>query len=129
MEPAIVESKELNQAPKNPITMLVSDNDNIITTTTGNDKASLLAKVKQMFKWTKTVKHTYQKNKLYSKILERPKADTLFSCKVGLIFTKNLLKWDILCIPCEAFQNERWGCYYIQWNIQQTEWKGSFKNY
>ena len=37
MEPAIVESKELNQAPKNPTPMLVSDDDDSISLTAGND--------------------------------------------------------------------------------------------
>ena len=107
MEPAIVESKELNQTPRNPISMLVSDNNNVITTTSGNDKTLLLVKVEQTFNLTKVVKLAYHKNKLYSKILEKPKAHTLFGSKDGLIFTKNLLKQDILCVPCEAFQNGR----------------------
>ena len=55
-----------------------------------------------------TFKHTYQKDKFYSKILGNPKAYALFWCKDGLIFTKNLLKQDILCIPHEAFQKGRW---------------------
>ena len=42
MEPAIANSKELNQAPKNPAAMLVSDNNDIITATAGNDRLSLL---------------------------------------------------------------------------------------
>ena len=77
------------------------------TTTSGNDKTSLLIKVEQTFNLTKAVQHTYQKDKLYSKILGNPKALTLFGCKDGLIFTKNLLKWDVLCVPHEAFQNGR----------------------
>ena len=107
-ELAVVESKELNQTPKNPMFMLVSDDNIIIATTSGNNKTLLIVKVKQTFNLTKAVKLAYQRDKLYSKILEKPKAHTLFGCKDGLIFTKNLLKWDILCVPCDIFQNGRW---------------------
>ena len=40
--------------------------------------------------------------------MEKPKAHALFGCKDGLVFTKNLLKWDVLCIPHEAFVIGRW---------------------
>ena len=88
MEPAIAKSKELNQVPKIPTSVLVSNNDDVATTTSGNDKILLLVKVKQTFNLTKAVKHTYQKDKLYSRILEKPKAHALFGCKDGLIFTR-----------------------------------------
>ena len=80
--------------------MLVSDNNDVIATTSENNKTSLLIKVEQTFNLTKAVKHIYRKDKLYSKILEKPKAHTLFGCKDSLIFTKNLLKWDMLCVYC-----------------------------
>ena len=91
MEPAIVESKELNQTPNNPMFMLGSDDDDVVTTTSGNDKTLLIVKVEQTFNLTKAVKLAYQKDKLYSKILEKPKAHTLFGSKDGLIFTKNTM--------------------------------------
>ena len=103
MELVIAESKELNQTPAKPLSMLVSDDNVIVTTNTGNDRKSLLVQVRQTFNLSKTVKHAYQKDKLYSKILEKPKAHTLLGCKDDLIFMKNLLKWDILCIPHNAF--------------------------
>ena len=99
MEPAMAESKELNQAPKKPTTMLVSDDNDSIDMTSGNYRTLLFIKVDQTFSLTNTVKHAYQKDKLYSKILENPKAHALFGYKDGLIFTKNLLKWDMLCVP------------------------------
>ena len=108
MEPVIVESKELNQTPKNPTFTLVSDDDDTRATTSGNYKTSLIVKVKQTFNLTKVVKLAYRKDKLYIRILEKPKAHALFSSEDGLIFTKNLLKQDILCVPREAFQNGRW---------------------
>ena len=56
---------------------------------------------------TKAVKHAYKKEKLYSKVIEKPRAHALFSCKDDLSFTKNLLKWDVLYVPHNAFHNGR----------------------
>ena len=39
--------------------------------------------------------------------MEKLKTHALFGCKDGLIFTKNLLKQDVLCIPREAFVKGR----------------------
>ena len=71
LEPVIAESKELNQASKNPTSMFVSGDDGVIATISGNDKALLLVTVKQTFNLTKTVKHVYRKDKPYPKILEK----------------------------------------------------------
>ena len=68
MEPAIAESKELNQTPVNQSSILVSGNNNIIATNSGSNKTSLLVQVEKTFNLTKAVKHAYQKDKLYSKI-------------------------------------------------------------
>ena len=64
-------------------------------------------RIEQSFDLTSKVKQDYLKDKLYSKILEKPKAHALFGCKEGLVFTKNQLKWDVLCIPHEAFVKGR----------------------
>ena len=75
--------------------------------TSGNDKISLLVKVEQTFNLTSTVKKAYQTDKLYPKILENPKVHALFRGKDSLVFIKNLLRRDVLCIPHEAFQKGR----------------------
>ena len=59
MEPMIAESKELNQTPAKPFSMLVSDDNNNVATNSGNDKTSLLVQVRQTFNLTKAVKHAY----------------------------------------------------------------------
>ena len=107
MEPAIAESKQLNQTPVRPLSVLVSDDEVVIVTNAGNNHKSLLVQVGQTFNLTKAVKHAYQKDKLYYKVLKKPRAHALFGCKDDLIFTKNLLKWDVLCVPCNAFYNRR----------------------
>ena len=82
LEPAITESKELNQAPKNPTSVLVSGNNDVIATSSGNDKTSLIVKVEQTFNLTKMVKVAYWKDKLYSNILEKPKAHAFLVVKM-----------------------------------------------
>ena len=64
------------------------DDDDVVAIHSGNDKESLHARIEQSFNLTSKVKQAYRKDKLYSKILEKPKAHALFGCKDGLIFTK-----------------------------------------
>ena len=59
MEPAITESKELNQILTRPLAIVVFDNDDVVATNAGNDKTSLLIKVGETFNLTKTVRHAY----------------------------------------------------------------------
>ena len=44
----------------------------------------------------------YQQDKIYSKILENPKVHPQFGIKQGLIFTKNNLSRDVICISPKA---------------------------
>ena len=44
----------------------------------------------------------YQQDKIYSKKLENPKAHARFGVKQGLIFTKNNLYRDVICISPKA---------------------------
>ena len=99
----MAESVAINNTNTTTNTGSSPDDNNVVTIHSANDKESLHAHIEQSFNLTSKVKQAYQKDKLYSKILEKPKAHVLFGCKDGLIFTKNLLKWDILCIPHEAF--------------------------
>ena len=46
----------------------------------------------------------YQQDKIYSKILENPKAHAKSGVKEGLIFTKNNLSWDVICVSPKAIQ-------------------------
>ena len=43
-----------------------------------------------------------QQDKIYSKILENPKAHMKFEIKQGLIFTKKNLSRDVICISPKA---------------------------
>ena len=53
------------------------------------------------------VKNTYCKDTICAKIITQPDAYPRFSIREGLIWTKNQLKRDVICIPRDAFQRGR----------------------
>ena len=50
----------------------------------------------------------YQQDKIYSKMLENPKAHVRFGIKQGLIFTKKNLSRDVICISSKAIHKWKW---------------------
>ena len=50
------------------------------------------------------VKNAYHKDMICAKIITQPDAYTRFGIWEGLIWTKNQLKHDVICIPQDAFQ-------------------------
>ena len=50
----------------------------------------------------------HQQDKIYSKILDDPKAHMRFAVKQGLIFTKNNLSRDVICISPKAIHKGKW---------------------
>ena len=104
---AVAESVAINNTNTTTDTSSGPDDDDVVAINSGNDKESLHTCIEQPFNLTSKVKQAYQKDKLYSKILEKLKAHALFGCKDGLVLTKNLLKQDVLCIPHEAFMKGR----------------------
>ena len=103
----MAESVAINNTNTTTDTSSSPDDDDVIAINPGNDKESLHTCIEQSFDLTSKVKQAYRKDKLYSKLLEKPKAHALLGCKDGLVFTKNLLKRDIWCIPREAFMKGR----------------------
>ena len=53
------------------------------------------------------VKNAYRKDTICVKIIPQPDAYPRFSIWEGLIWTKNQLKHDVICIPRDAFQRGR----------------------
>ena len=104
---AVAEIVALNDANKITDSKNSLDDEDVITINSDNDQESLQICIEQSFDLTSTVKQAYHKDKLYSKILEKLKAHAKFGCRDNLVFTKNLLKQDVLCIPHEAFVRGR----------------------
>ena len=56
------------------------EDDDVVAINSGNDRESLHARIEQSFDLTSKVKRAYRRDKLYSKILEKPKPHVLFGC-------------------------------------------------
>ena len=90
--PAVqLESQMLNETFNNiPVEQGTEDNDTIAYMS-GNDGKLLLMLIEKEFNLNKTIMKSPQQDKIYSKILENPKAHPQLGIKQGLIFTKNNL--------------------------------------
>ena len=64
--------------------------------------------IEKEFDLNKIIMKFYQQDKIYSKILENPKAHVRFGVKQGLIFTKNNLSRDVICISAKAIHKGKW---------------------
>ena len=72
--------------------------DDIITYMSANNGKLLLMIIEKEFDLNKIIMKFYWQDKIYSKILENPNAHMRFGIKQGLIFTKNNLSRDVICI-------------------------------
>ena len=77
----MAESVALNNTSNTSDSVSSLDNEDITASTSGNDKESLHTCIEQSFNLTSSVKKAYQKDKLYSIILAKPKAHPMVSCK------------------------------------------------
>ena len=92
----------LNETFNNiPVEQETADEDTIIYTAGSNGKP-LLASIEKEFDLNQIIMKLYQQDKIYSKILENPKAYAKFGVKEGLIFMKNNLSRDVICVSPEA---------------------------
>ena len=88
---ARLESQMLNETFNNiPEEQEISDKDTIAYTSGSNGKP-LLASIEKEFDLYQVIKKFYRQDKIYSKILENPKAHAKFGIKKGSIFMKNNL--------------------------------------
>ena len=81
--------------------------DDITAIAAGNDGKSLRTHIEEMMDLRAIVKNAYRKDTICAKIIVQPDAYPRFSIREGLIWTKNQLKRDVICIPRDAFQRGR----------------------
>ena len=82
-----------------------TEDDDTIPYTSGNNRKPLLASIKKEFDLNKIIMKFYRNfiDKIkYTLKLENPKAHANFGVKEGLIFTKNNLSRDVICISPKA---------------------------
>ena len=88
---ARLESQMLNETFNNiPVEQETADEDTIVYKAGSNGKP-LLTLIEKVFDLNQMIMKFYRQDKIYSKILENPKAHAKFGIKEGLIFTKNNL--------------------------------------
>ena len=86
---ARLESQMLNETFNNiPVEQETEDEDTIVYTA-GSNRKPLLALIEKEFNLNGIIMKIYWQDKIYSKILENPKAHVKFGVKEGLIFMKN----------------------------------------
>ena len=78
------------------------EDDDTIAYMSANNGKPLLTMIKKEFNLNKIIMKFYQQDEIYSEILENPKAHVRFGIKQGLIFTKNNLSRDVICISPKA---------------------------
>ena len=95
---ARLESQMLNETVNNTPVEQETEDDDTITYTSGNNGKPLLTLIKKEFDLNKIIMKFYQQDKIYSKILENPKAHIKCGIKEGLNFMKDNLSRDVICI-------------------------------
>jgi len=81
--------------------------DDVTVIASSNDGTPLQIHVKESMDLRKVLWDAYHKDTICAKILAHPEAHLRFGICEGLIWTKNQLKRDIICILKDVFQRER----------------------
>ena len=103
-----IEAEILNASDEqSPPSKDTSSVDNVTTIAAGNDSKSLQTHVEETMDLRAVVKNAYCKDTICAKIIVQPDAYPRFSIQEGLIWTKNQLKCDVICIPRDTFQRGR----------------------
>ena len=104
-----LESQMLNETFNNiPVEQEMEDNDTIVYTSGSNGKP-LLALIKKEFDLNQIIMKFYWQDKMYSKILENPKAHVKFGIKEGLILQRIIYQ-------------EMWYVYLLKLSIKESNW-------
>jgi Integrase zinc binding domain len=82
------------------------DDDDIAVTATSSDGTTLRTKVESRMDLPEILRDAYHKDAMFSKIMAHPDAHKKFSIRDGLIWTKNQLRRDVVCVPRNVFH---WG--------------------
>ena len=97
-----LESQMLNETFNKVPVEQEHEDDDTIAYTSANHRKLLLTIIEKEFDLNIIIMKFYWQDKIYSNILENPKAHARFGIKQGLIFTKNNLSRDVICISPKA---------------------------
>ena len=126
-----IEAKILNASDKqSPPSEDTSLTDDVTAIAASNDSKSLWIHIEETMDLQAIVKNAYCKDMICAKIIAQPDAHPRFSIQEGLIWIKNQLKHDVICIPQDTFQRGRRLIEIIMEHTHQTighysQWKTS----
>ena len=81
--------------------------DDVTAIAAGNDGKSLRTHIEERMDLRAIIKNAYCKDTICAKIIAQPDAYPRFGIQEGLIWTKNQLKCDVICILRDTFQRGR----------------------
>ena len=103
-----IEAKILNASDRKSLPSEdTSLTDGVTAIAASNDGKSLWTHIEETMDLQAIVKNTYHKDMICAKIIAQPDAHPRFSIWEELIWTKNQLKHDVICILRDAFQRGR----------------------
>jgi Integrase zinc binding domain/RNase H-like domain found in reverse transcriptase len=105
-EARIIESEEMNDSAQRVLpedTPPLKDDDDILVTAASSDGTTLRTKLEDSMDLPKILHNMYHKDAMFSTIMAHPDAHKKFGIRDGLIWTKNQLRRDIVCVPRNVF--------------------------
>jgi hypothetical protein len=94
------------------------DDDDIVVTAASSDGTTLRTKVESSMDLPRILRDAYHKDAMFSKIMAHLYAHKKFGIWDGLIWTKNQLRHDVVCVPWNVFH----------WGITHTKQLGTTAN-
>jgi hypothetical protein len=105
-----VESEAMNDSAQQALpeaTPPSEDDDDIAVTAASSDGTTLRTKIESSMDLPKILRDAYHKDAIFSKIMVHPDAHKKFGIGDGLIWTKNQLRRDVVCVPRNEFHGGR----------------------
>jgi Integrase zinc binding domain len=109
-EARIVESEAMNNSTQQALREGMppsEDDDDIAVTAASSDGTTLRTKVESSMDLPKILHDAYHKDAMFSMIMAHPDAHKKFSIRDRLIWTKNQLRRDVVCVPRNLFHGGR----------------------
>jgi hypothetical protein len=110
VEQCVLDNNTMNAgqpAFEGTLSRILNDKENVLAINSGQDGKSLRERMEREVNFTKAIHENYGKNPLFQKVLAHPEAHPHFSFRDGLIWSKNQLRHDVVCIPRESFLKGR----------------------
>jgi transposase InsO family protein len=105
VEQRVLDSQQMNN--EGVATPETSPDNDLLAIESGADGQSLRVSVERDVNLARIVRKWYHEDTVFAKILQNPEAHPRFGISHGLIWTKNQLGRDVVCLPRKAFLRGR----------------------